>query len=328
MGSFVFFAVLLGVLALAFVLSALWQRSRALALGLALAVPLCAAGIYLFKGAPAALDPANVKAPETVEEAVAQLQRRLKDEPESFETQVVLARSYMATERYAEARDAYARALELKPDDVDVPVEYAEALLRTSPDRHFPPQAVAMLERAVERNPDNERALFFLGMHQFQSGEPARAAATWERLLPLLQPDAAAALRQQVNAARQASGQSPLDEPKPLLSVEVDIDGSLAGEVRKGDVLFVYARTPDGNGPPVAARRVVLDTLPVTVGLSDADSPMPTAKLSAQPEVQLFARLSHGGDATPASGDLEADPVRVTVAEGGTATLVLNRTRP
>ena len=158
MGSFVFFAVLLGVLALAFVLSALWQRSRALALGLALAVPLCAAGIYLFKGAPAALDPANVKAPETVEEAVAQLQRRLKDEPESFETQVVLARSYMATERYAEARDAYARALELKPDDVDVPVEYAEALLRTSPDRHFPPQAVAMLERAVERNPDNERA--------------------------------------------------------------------------------------------------------------------------------------------------------------------------
>ena len=40
MGSFVFFAVLLGVLALAFVLSALWQRSRALALGLALAVPL------------------------------------------------------------------------------------------------------------------------------------------------------------------------------------------------------------------------------------------------------------------------------------------------
>ena len=93
-------------------------------------------------------------------------------------------------------------------------------------------------------------------------------------------------------------------------------------------MLFVYARTPDGNGPPVAARRVVLDTLPVTVGLSDAYSPMPTAKLSAQPEVQLFARLSHGGDATPASGDLEADPARVTVAEGGTATLMLNRTRP
>jgi cytochrome c-type biogenesis protein CcmH len=328
MGSFVFLAVLLGALALAFVLSTLWQRSRPLAIGLAVAVPLCAAGLYLLEGNPAALDPANRKAPETVEEAVAQLQRRLKDEPESFESLVVLARSYMATEKFAEARDTYARAIQLKPDDVDVPVEYAEALLRTSTDRRFPPQAVAMLEKAVEKNPRNERALFFLGMHRFQSGQAAEAAATWEKLLPLLQPDAAEALRQQVNAARAASGQPPLEEPEALVTVEVDIDGSLAREARKGDVLFVYARSSSGEGPPVAARRVVLGELPVTVGLSDADSLMPTAKLGAQKDVLLLARLSHSGDATPASGDLEADPLTVKVGDGTTASLVLNRTRP
>lgn len=328
MGSFAFFAVLLGLLALAFALSALWQRSRPLAIGLALAVPLCAAGLYFLEGSPDALDPANRKAPETVEEAVAQLQRRLKDEPESFESLVVLARSYMATQKFAEARDTYARAIQFKPDDVDVPVEYAEALLRTAPDHRFPPQAVAMLQNAVEKHPQNERALFFLGMHQFQSGQPADAAATWERLLPLLQPDAAAALRGQVNAARQAAGQPPLEEPTPLITVEVDIDGTLAREVRKGDVLFVYARNSSGEGPPVAARRIVLGELPVSVGLSDADSPMPAAKLGAQKEVLLLARLSHSGDAAPASGDLEADPLTVKVGDGATASLVLNRTRP
>ena len=112
------------------------------------------------------------------------------------------------------------------------------------------------------------------------------------------------------------------------MTVEVDIDGSLAREVRKGDVLFVYARSSDGQGPPVAARRIVLGDLPVTVGLSDADSPMPAAKLGAQKEVLLLARLSHTGDATPASGDLEADPLTVKVGDGATASLVLNRTRP
>lgn len=328
MASFVFFAVLLGVLALAFALSALWQRSRTLALGLAVLVPVAAGGLYWLKGTPAALDPANVKAPETVQEAVSQLQRRLKEEPESFESLVILARSYMAIEKFTEARDTYARAVALKPDDVDVPVEYAEALLRAAPDRRFPPQAVPLLERAVARHPDNERALFFLGMHRFQSGQPAEAARLWERLLPKLNPEAATALRQQVNAARQAAGEPPLDEPKPLLSVEISVDGSLARDVRKGDVLFVFARAVDGAGPPVAARRIDVGELPMTVGLSDADSLMPTATLGSQAQVVVAARLSHGGTAEAASGDLEADPVTVTLAGGAKAQLVLNRTRP
>jgi cytochrome c-type biogenesis protein CcmH len=328
MGVFVAVAAMLVLVALGFVLAPLWQRSRALAIALAVALPLCAAGLYLLEGAPAALDPANVKPPATVDDAVAQLQRRLKSEPESFETLVVLARSYMATGRFAEARDAYARAVKLDPADVDVPVEYAEALLRTSADRRFPPQAVAMLERAVAAHPNNERALFFLGMHQFQSGQPAQAATTWERLLPLLQPDAAAALRQQVNAARKASGQTPLAEPRPLITVEIDVDGSLAHEVRPGDVLFVFARAVGGAGPPVAAKRVELGTLPLSVGLGDEDSPMPAARLSAQSRVTVQARLSHGGNADPASGDLEADPVEASTTAGSHASLVLNRTRP
>ena len=97
---------------------------------------------------------------------------------------------------------------------------------------------------------------------------------------------------------------------------------------RPGDVLFVFARSADGKGPPFAARRVEVGQWPVTVGLSDADSPMPAAKLGTQQQVVIQARLSHSGDATPASGDLEADPLTVKVGDGNTASLVLNRTRP
>jgi len=331
MGSFVFFAALLGLIAVAFAIATLWQRSRSLAIGLALILPLAAAGIYYLKGEPAALDPANVKAPTTVEEAVAQLQHRLADQPESFENLVVLARSFMATERFVEARDTYARALKLKPGDVDVPVEYAESLLRTAADHRFPPEAVALLERAVQANPQNQRALFFLGMQRFQSGKPAEAAATWEKLLPLLQPDAAAALRGQINNAREDAGLDLLPQAEAddaLVSVEVSIDGVLAGQVREGDVLFVYARALEGMGPPLAAKRVVLGKLPQVVRLSDADSPMPTAKLSSQPEVVVMARLSRSGDAKSASGDIEADPVTVKTQAGSSASVVLNRTVP
>ena len=331
MGSFVFFAALLALIAIAFAIATLWQRSRGLAVAIALLLPISAAGLYLLNGTPDALDPANVTPPASVEEAVAQLQRRIAGQPESFENLVVLARSYMATEKFAEARDTYARAVKLQPEDVDVPVEYAEALLRSSADRRFPPEAVAMLETAIAKNPQNQRALFFLGMHQFQSGKPAEAAANWERLLPMLQPDAAGALREQVNSARRAAGMDALPEPEAavaLVSVEISIDGVLAGQVREGDTIFVYARRMEGGGPPLAAKRVVLGKLPLVVGLSDADSLMPTGKLSSQPQVVVMARLSRSGDAKPASGDIEADPVVVDTKIGTSASLVLNRTVP
>jgi cytochrome c-type biogenesis protein CcmH len=64
----------------------------------------------------------------------------------------------------------------------------------------------------------------------------------------------------------------------------------------------------------------------VQVGLGDADSPMPTARLSAQTEVLLAARLSLTGDVKPSSGDLEADPV--TVKPGEKAKLTLSRSVP
>ena len=106
------------------------------------------------------------------------------------------------------------------------------------------------------------------------------------------------------------------------------IDGVLAGQAREGDTIFVYARNLEGSGPPLAAKRVVLGKLPLVVGLSDADSLMPTAKLSSQAQVVVMARLSRSGDAKPASGDIEADPAVVDTNAGSSASLVLNRTVP
>ncbi len=330
MASFVFAAALLGLLAVAFAVSALWQRSWKLALALAVLLPSAAAGLYLLKGEPAALDAANIKPPTTVAEAAAQLQHRLSSEPQSFENEVVLARSYMAVVNFSAARDHYARAVKLNGDDVDVQVEYAESLLRSSPDRRFPPAAVHMLERAVAKNPQNQRALFFLGIQRMQDKQPAEAAALWEKLLALLSPDAAAALRPQVDAARLAAGLPALQDAKtdtgPGIDVALQVDPTLAGLVHPGDVLYVFARALDGRGPPFAVKRVVLQKLPMQVHLSDADSPMPAARLSGQANVQLMARVSRSGDARAASGDIESDPQQVRVT--GKATLILNRPVP
>jgi cytochrome c-type biogenesis protein CcmH len=324
MGQFMLIAIILVCLAVAFAISALWQRSRALAIVLAIALPLAIGGLYWMKGAPAALDPANTTPPKTIDEAVAQLERLTAANPKNFGDMATLARAYMAKEQYAKARDTYARALALQPEESGLYVEYAEAMLRTSPDRQFPPEAVTLLEKALDKDPQNQRALFFLGLHQRQSGDPAAAVQTWERLLSMLDASTSTELRRQVEAARREAGMP--EAPKAAsIAVHVSLDPTLAREVRPGAVLYVFARTSEAAGPPVAAKRLQPDTFPVELELGDADSPMPTAKLFSQSKVQLLARLSLAGNVHAMKGDIEADPVEVVVTPGAKVELTLNR---
>ena len=355
MSQFALFAALLGLIAVALAISPLWKGSRPLALALAVSLPLAAAALYHLTGEPAAIDPSVAKAvaapgsgPEpasmsmSMEEAVAKLEQRVAAEPENLEGLALLARSYMAMEKYELARDTYAKAVKLSPDDTDLSVEYSEAMVRTSPDHSFPPEAIAMLEKAVAKDPTNQRALFFLGTQRMHDNQPAEAVAIWEKLLPQLEPAVAVELRPQIDAARLAAGMPPLPpleaaptpahppmgSPEGTLSIEVQVDPALAKTVKPGDVVYVFARSIDGSGPPFAAKRIELGSLPVRLQLSDADSPMPAAKLSLQKSVLLVARLSRTGDVKAASGDIEAAPLQVATNGKEQITLILNRQVP
>ena len=94
-----------------------------------------------------------------------------------------------------------------------------------------------------------------------------------------------------------------------LLRVTVDVAPELKSTLKPGDVLFVIARQPNGPPMPVAAKRLPVAAFPVTVELSDNDSPMPTMKLSQAGAVEVVARVSRTGGANRAAGDLESAPL-------------------
>ena len=337
MGTFVVAAFVLCVLVLAPLLLAARRREGAVPPrttgALALATTAAALGLYLLLGSPAALDPVNVETPDTLEEAIVQLERRLAEEPSSVEGWVLLGRSRMAQEDFAKASAAFAKAAALLPDDPDLAVEYADAQMRASGDGQFPDDATARLERVVAEFPEHQRALFYLGAQRYQAGRPAEAAALWERLLPLVEPSTAAVLRPQLDDARAAAGLPPLPaapgagtpDDGPALAVTITVAPELAAALPPGATLFVFARPVDGAGPPVAAERVAAATFPAEVTLSDADSLMPTAKLSQLDRVEVVARRSASGDAAAATGDLESAPQVIAVEAGAKIALTLDR---
>ncbi|GAB2492985.1 tetratricopeptide repeat protein [Arenimonas alkanexedens] len=331
MTSFLIGAALLVALALVFVLPPLWRTARGSALVLLLAFPVLTGGLYWRLGEPAALDPINVETPTTLEGAIAQLERRLADEPGNVEGWVLLGRSRMSQQRWGDARDAFAKAYAILPTEPDLMVEYADAQMRAAPDGRFPDSATALLEQVVASVPTHQRGLFFLGAQRLQSGQPAEAAEIWGRLLPLLDPQTALALRPQFEQARAMAGMPPLEDAPiaagPTITVSLALAPDLVGRVGQGDILYVFARTADGAGLPVAVKRLPAGEFPITLTLSDADGLMPAQKLSMQTQVLVVARISKSGDAAAAPGDLEASAVSVPVADGASVELLIDQER-
>ncbi len=333
-------AVALAALVFAVVLWPLRSRGRN---GAVLAVAILALGVataalYALVGTPRALQAQNREAPRTLEDGVKQLQAALAKDPNRADGWALLGRSQMSLGHNAEAAAAFARAVRLAPEQAPLLIEAAEARAMANPQRQFDDQALAWLQRALQLAPGSERGAWFLGIAQRQRGQDAAAAASWEALLPRVDAATAAALRPQIDAARSAAGLPALPtagataqpDKAPAtagLTVAVSLDPAFAARVRlRGDAsVFVIARVPGGPPMPVAVQKHPLQALPLRVTLSDADSPMPTQKLSQLKQVQVIARLSASGNAMRQDGDLESAPVTVTLPATAPVELVIGK---
>lgn len=338
MGVFVIGTAVLVVLALAFVLVPLWPRAKAVALATAVAVVLGTGVVYITFGTPMALlgpDHPGMQ-PGSLDEAVDNLARHLQANPDEVEGWVLLGRSRKSQERFPEAEAAFAQAYRLAPEDPDILVEYAEAQVLASASRRMEGEPLEMIQAALERNPQQQRALLLLGVHHQQAGRPAEAAEAWERLLALIGPEAAPALVARINDVRAEAGMDPLaattqapeggiEHEGPQLHLRIELNPLVRDRVADGAVLFVIARQPDGPNMPVAVHRQPVTGFPVQVTISDASAMMPNLKLSDLRTVRLDARISQSGDAAPRTGDLEAEGLVVTVRDGRQEVLVIER---
>lgn len=310
-------------------------------------VPASALTLYRLVGTPQAID-APPAAPATenaahasaadMQQAIAALAARLKQEPDDAQGWALLGRAYAATGEAQQAVEALRRAHELAGDDTALSVEYAQALALSAPDHRIDGEARALLEAVVAKEADNQRALWLLGISDYQAARYDAAIARWNTLLPLVaeNADVAASVRKQIaeaqarrdgkqppsdfadagtastssEAADAAAGANETGSAAPTasaakLTVSVSLDPKLAANLDPNATLFVFARAASGPPMPLAIQRLKASQLPLTVTLDDTTSMMPTMKLSLFPQVVVGARISKSGNAMPQSGDLQ-----------------------
>ncbi len=115
------------------------------------------------------------------------LAAKLEANPGDLEGWMKLGRAYTVLGEREKAADAYESAAKLKPDDPDIPLAEASALVAGQrPETPIPERAVALLKQVEAMKPDQPAALWYLGLAAAQQHHPGEARDYWQRLLAQL----------------------------------------------------------------------------------------------------------------------------------------------
>jgi cytochrome c-type biogenesis protein CcmH len=329
-------------------LAASWGERRAVAVAIALLllVPSAAVVLYARLGNPTATAVAAAsdagKGHEMSEAQITamvdNLAQRLEAHPDEAQGWVLLARSYAALGRFADAAKAYARADALIPDNADLLADYADALAMAQGKR-LSGKPAELAGRALAIDPQHQKALALAGSAAMEAHDLDGALAYWRRLLAQL-PQGSEEARQvgavvaEVESVRRDSRgptaasrrtEQTAVAPAPAgatIAGRVDIAPALAAQVALSDTVFIFARPVDGARMPLAVLRVPARELPKQFRLDDSMGMAPGAKLSSAAAVIVEARISKSGNALPQPGDLSgrsapvkpgANNVKVTI---------------
>jgi cytochrome c-type biogenesis protein CcmH len=127
---------------------------------------------------------------EQIRAMVDGLAARLENEPDNLQGWLMLGRSRLVLQEPELARDAFAHAKELAPDDPEVLVGYASSLLEPSGTPGGDPivgaDAVEIYERLVTLTPDDPEPRWLLGLAAAQAGDKEGAIGHWRDLLGLI----------------------------------------------------------------------------------------------------------------------------------------------
>lgn len=189
-------SALLALLAIAFAAVPLWRgtqqgRGRWLLIGSAALFLLgIGAGTYWMVGRPyLAMRDAEGLSTHDINGLVPFLIQRVRKNPDDAQAWRYLGQVYMRANGAGEAARAFGRAIRLTgTGDAALDVAFGEALTARA-DGAIGKEAAAAFAAALQADPHNLAARFYLGLAAFEAGRPQDARARWESVLADLPPD-------------------------------------------------------------------------------------------------------------------------------------------
>ncbi len=272
-------------------------------------------------------------------DALAQLEARLAQNPGDVDGWLLLGRSNTAMGRFEDSIRAYERAFELtKGENLEAVTGLAEALFLKD-QTSLAGRAGQLFEAALKRAPNHPKALWYGAVAALQAGDLRTGRDRLQLLLAQNPPtELQSILQRQIDDLNEQLGESSAPAQSAsnaaeggagarTLEVSVTIAPEIQEQLESSVPLFVIARDPAG-GPPLAVQRHSSAAAPLTVRLTENDAMMPTRTIGAVPRVEVIARLSRSGSPQAQSGDFFGAAEFEFGKSSGTLNIIIDQVVP
>jgi len=309
-------------------------------------IPLTSFVFYFVLGSPETLFqkpvvntvPASTNSSQpqhSIEDMLATLEQKLADNPDNVKGWMMLGRSYMSLNRFAEAAKVFEKITVQFGEQASMLLAEADALAMMQSGSMIGKPA-RLVKKALTLEPNNITGLWLAGLASQEGGDDQQAVVYWKQAEknPQLDPSSKQKLQQLIASAEQRSGIQSSEAKKPVakkqpagnsIRVKVDIAEQLKQKTKPTDIVFIFARAKSGPRMPLAIVRKRVADLPTEVVLSDEQAMMPNMAISSFDEVVVSARVSFSGQAIPQSGDFSANKVNVQTKAGVSVDLVIDQ---
>jgi cytochrome c-type biogenesis protein CcmH len=192
------------------------------------------------------------------------------------------------------------------------------------------PQVQALIDEALALDPLDPSTNVLLGMDNFIQQKYEKAIHYWQILIDSGRDNVnVEALSGAINEAKSrlnnVNNTGLANSPK--LTLKVSLSKAFQQKLQNDDdkTIFVYAIPTDGRRMPLAAMKIKLSDLPITITLTNAQAMSPKFNLASAKKVHIYAILSQHGSAGIQPGDYKAELNNVAVSTTEPLDLVINQ---
>ncbi|MEL0657978.1 c-type cytochrome biogenesis protein CcmI [Psychromonas arctica] len=249
-----------------------------------------------------------------LEDLMLGLRTHLASEPGDAQGWVLYSRLGRVFKDKELALGAIKKAIEAAPNNAEIELEYIELKMKIG-DEHSQATAELMLNRFLQRYPDNYEGWSMYGFMALQQENFLGAIERWQKMLALVgqNSEKASMLKNSIAYAQeqlalqkqpetktamveQSSPDQNTDKPA-IVGPAYEVNITLSDQVNytQNSTLFVYAQPVSGSSMPIAAIKLPISTFPVKVILSDANEMVKGIKLSDHSQFIIKARISADG---------------------------------
>ncbi|MAW33949.1 MAG: c-type cytochrome biogenesis protein CcmI [Proteobacteria bacterium] len=247
-----------------------------IAVSLFILCPTLALGLYLIFGNIDGLrvekSPADSISSITHQEFVemtANLSKHLENNSGDVKGWIMLGRAYAILNDYKNASESWRKALGLAPDNLELRVSLAEALVLLK-QGDFSEEANQLIRQVLEIDPSHQKGLALAGGIEYSRNNYEGAAEIWQKLLNLVKDDLeySRSIEKSIRDAENKAKKTPFNL---LLRGTVRLADDLLDKLPSTYSVFIVVRQNSGSLMPLIVDKIKVRDLPYSFELDNTN---------------------------------------------------------